>query len=73
MLPTELSQSTYQRILLQRLQHRSVKVKNKTVFKRNYCVLTPDILAWKSEERPLSHCKIGAESDSNNQPGPLVR
>jgi hypothetical protein len=35
-------------------------------------VLTPNILARKSEEGPLPYCKIGAKSEGNNQPGHLV-
>jgi hypothetical protein len=36
-------------------------------------VSTPNILARKPEESPLPFCKIGAESEGNNWPGPLVR
>jgi hypothetical protein len=35
-------------------------------------VSTPNILARKSEGGLLPYCKIGAKSEGNNQPGPLV-
>jgi hypothetical protein len=35
-------------------------------------VSTPNILAKRSEEGPVPYCKTGAESDGNNQLGPLV-
>jgi hypothetical protein len=48
-------------------------VENKTVFSKEMVVSTPNILARKSQEDPLSYHKIGAESEDNNRPGPLVR
>jgi hypothetical protein len=35
-------------------------------------VSTPNILATKSEGGLLPYCKIGAKSEGNNRPGPLV-
>jgi hypothetical protein len=35
-------------------------------------VSTPNILARKSEGGLLPYCKIGAKSEGNNRPGPLV-
>jgi hypothetical protein len=40
--------------------------------KTNGEVLTPNILARKSEERLLPHCKKETKSEDSNQPGPLV-
>jgi hypothetical protein len=36
-------------------------------------VSTPNILARKSVGGLLPYCKIGAKSEGNNRPGPLVR
>jgi hypothetical protein len=48
-------------------------MKKNCVLRRNSGVSTPSFLAWKSEESPLLYCKIEADSEGNNQPGPLVR
>jgi hypothetical protein len=42
-------------------------VKNKIAYYEEI-VLTPNILARKAEEGPLSYCKIGAELEGNNWP-----
>jgi hypothetical protein len=48
-------------------------VENRTMLRRNSVVSTNNILAMKPEERPLACCRIGAESEGNNEPGPFVR
>jgi hypothetical protein len=53
-----------------KLQGRTRKMNR--VFQRNGEVSTPNILARKSERGLLPYCKIGAKSEGNNRPGPLV-
>jgi hypothetical protein len=72
MLPNELLRITYWGVLLQCLQCKSKKVKNKTVYYEE-TMESQHLIFWPgSQEGPLLHCKIGAESEGNNQPGPLA-
>jgi hypothetical protein len=60
------------RCLLYETYEETVMKMKKSVLQRNSGLSTPNILARKSKEVPLSYCRTGAKSEGNNQPGLLV-